>query len=145
MTTLSFRDLALRTPDGRTLLEGASQTLPPGLTGLVGANGTGKSTLLRTLAGESPPAAGRLLRHGRVGLVAPPSPLALAAELAGLPATLRGAPGAIRRSVARDATFGSHMSAVSRKVTRPAFSIAPASKFGTATRSSLPNGYVTPK
>ncbi|MBY4599755.1 ATP-binding cassette domain-containing protein, partial [bacterium BD-1] len=101
MTTLSFRDLALRAPDGQPLLDGASASLEPGFTGLVGANGAGKSTLLRTLAGLLAPASGEV-RRGRVRLVQPQGPRqALADALAALPESLHGAPSATRRDVAR--------------------------------------------
>jgi ATPase subunit of ABC transporter with duplicated ATPase domains len=64
MPLLSVQGLALCTPTGRVLIESASFSLPPGITALVGANGVGKSSLLRVLAGEAPPAAGRVHRHG---------------------------------------------------------------------------------
>lgn len=102
MTILSFRDLVLRTPDGRPLLEDATATLRPGVTALVGANGAGKSSLLRTLAGGLAPAAGQVDRRGRVRLVAPQASRgALALALQALPAKLHGAAGGIRRDVAR--------------------------------------------
>ena len=44
-----------------------------------------------------------------------------------------------------DTVAGSMSSSVSRKKTAPAFSIAPASKSGTATMSSLVYGYGMPK
>lgn len=102
MTILSFRDLVLRTPDGRELLSGATDSLPPGLTALVGANGAGKSTLLQVLAGDLPAAGGRVQRRGRLRLVAPQAPRdSLADALLELPTRLRGASGAVRRDVAR--------------------------------------------
>ncbi|KFN48312.1 hypothetical protein N790_06530, partial [Arenimonas malthae CC-JY-1] len=101
MTTPTFRDLVLRAPDGRTLLESASDSLEPGFTGLVGANGAGKSTLLHTLAGLLPPASG-VVCGGRVQLLAPQGPRqALAAALATLPELLHAAPSSTRREVAR--------------------------------------------
>lgn len=101
MTPLTFRDLVLRAPDGRSLLENASDCLEPGFTGLVGANGAGKSTLLHTLAGLLPPASGEV-RGGRVQLLAPQGPRqALAAALATLPELLHAAPSSTRREVAR--------------------------------------------
>jgi len=62
---------------GRPLLEGASARLPAGSrTGLVGRNGTGKSTLLRLIAGDAAPDAGEIvLRKGaRIGTVAQEAP-----------------------------------------------------------------------
>ncbi|HRH37981.1 MAG TPA: ABC transporter ATP-binding protein [Flavobacteriales bacterium] len=51
---------------GRELLRGASFELHAGETmALIGLNGTGKSTLLRTLAGLHVPSAGRVLLNGR--------------------------------------------------------------------------------
>ena len=50
----------------RTLLTDASATLAPGtLTALIGRNGTGKSTLLRSVAGLAPAAGGRIELCGR--------------------------------------------------------------------------------
>lgn len=61
----------LRTDDlavghaGRILLAGIGLQLAPGsLTALVGINGIGKSTLLRTLAGLHPPLAGKVIVRG---------------------------------------------------------------------------------
>src|SRR3989304_719360 len=52
----------------RVLLEGASFSLQPGdKVGLVGRNGTGKTTLMRTLVGYRSPAAGSILRSGNLG------------------------------------------------------------------------------
>jgi len=52
----------------RVLLEGASFSLQPGdKVGLVGRNGTGKTTLMRTLVGYQSPAAGSILRSGNLG------------------------------------------------------------------------------
>ncbi|GAA1423801.1 ABC-F family ATP-binding cassette domain-containing protein [Agrococcus citreus] len=53
-------------PDGTPVLDGVSGALGHGRTGLVGRNGTGKSTLLRLIAGELAPVAGELTVHGTV-------------------------------------------------------------------------------
>ena len=64
MILLDATHLAASRP-GRTLFEDVSLTLSTGdRLGLVGINGTGKSTLLRVLAGRSEPEAGSL-RRGR--------------------------------------------------------------------------------
>src|SRR3989304_4528541 len=52
----------------RVWREGASFSLQPGdKVGLVGRNGTGKTTLMRTLVGYRSPAAGSILRSGNLG------------------------------------------------------------------------------
>jgi ATPase subunit of ABC transporter with duplicated ATPase domains len=61
--------LAAQTPDGRTLFENLTLTFGPELTGLVGRNGVGKTTLLQLIAGERAPSAGALTVQGRVGLL----------------------------------------------------------------------------
>ncbi|HEY0333957.1 MAG TPA: ABC-F family ATP-binding cassette domain-containing protein [Stenotrophomonas sp.] len=62
-------------PDGTPVFDGLSFTLGPSRTGLVAANGGGKSTLLRLLAGQLAPAAGRIEVAGRIGYL--PQRLAL--------------------------------------------------------------------
>jgi ATPase subunit of ABC transporter with duplicated ATPase domains len=53
---------------GRTVAEGITFSLRPGdKVGLVGRNGAGKTSLLRVLSGEQPPAGGRVLRSGDLG------------------------------------------------------------------------------
>lgn len=74
---LDLVDVTLRL-GGRTLLEGASLHVPAGARmALVGRNGTGKTSLLRLIAGELEPDAGalRLQSSVRIGTVAqePPS------------------------------------------------------------------------
>ena len=60
----------------RTLVSGASFTVQPGdKLGLVGRNGAGKTTMMRTLAGQRPPEAGTVLRSGSVGYLSQESEL----------------------------------------------------------------------
>src|SRR5918997_67437 len=60
---------------GKTVLQGASFTLQAGdKVGLVGRNGAGKTSLLRALSGEEPPAAGRTVNKGALGYL-PQDPL----------------------------------------------------------------------
>ncbi|RZJ90866.1 MAG: ABC-F family ATP-binding cassette domain-containing protein, partial [Brevundimonas sp.] len=62
--------VAARTPDGRTLFANLSLAFGRERTGLVGRNGTGKSTLLRIVSGEQPAAEGAVVRTGSVGVLA---------------------------------------------------------------------------
>ena len=59
--------VAARTPDGQTLFSDLSLAFGRERTGLVGANGVGKTTLLRLVAGLSHPAEGAVSRAGRIG------------------------------------------------------------------------------
>src|SRR5437016_9187188 len=53
---------------GRPILEGASLALRAGdKAGLVGRNGAGKTSLLRTLSGTAPPVAGTVRIQGALG------------------------------------------------------------------------------
>ncbi|MPY94048.1 MAG: ATP-binding cassette domain-containing protein [Acidimicrobiia bacterium] len=64
---LQVNDLVVEVDD-KTIVEGVSFTVRAGdKVGLVGRNGAGKTTLFRTLAGESPPAGGRVVRTGGFG------------------------------------------------------------------------------
>ncbi|MEU6113132.1 ATP-binding cassette domain-containing protein [Streptomyces sp. NPDC047117] len=58
--------LSFQWPDGTTVFDGLSFTVGKGRTGLVGANGTGKSTLLRLLSGDLQPARGAVTVGGRL-------------------------------------------------------------------------------
>lgn len=60
-------DLTVTWPDGTPVLSHLTATFPAGCTGLTGENGTGKSTLLRVLAGELSPTSGHLTVPGTVG------------------------------------------------------------------------------
>jgi ATPase subunit of ABC transporter with duplicated ATPase domains len=64
--SLAFHDVTVRWPDGDVVLDHFSATVPAGRSGLVGANGTGKSTLLRLLAGDLRPTTGSVSTPGRV-------------------------------------------------------------------------------
>jgi ABC-2 type transport system ATP-binding protein len=53
---------------GKSILVNASLTVPSGsMVGIVGENGTGKSTLLKIIVGALRPDAGSVTRRGRVG------------------------------------------------------------------------------
>jgi ATPase subunit of ABC transporter with duplicated ATPase domains len=68
---LELRAVALQLPCGRALLAPVSLSLDARVVALIGANGVGKSSLCRTLAGLQPPAGGAVLRHAPVRLIDP--------------------------------------------------------------------------
>src|SRR5690349_23368977 len=85
-------NLVFSWPDGTPLLEGLSFALGASRTGLVAPNGAGKSSLLKLLAGELQPQAGRIEVSGVVGYL--PQDLvmdgeATVAEVLGIAAKLR--------------------------------------------------------
>jgi len=67
---LTASGLTILSPDNRVLVEGLELAISREVTGLVGANGAGKSSLLRTLAGRAPPAKGAVSSHARIGWLA---------------------------------------------------------------------------
>ncbi|NHZ39413.1 ABC-F family ATP-binding cassette domain-containing protein [Massilia sp. CCM 8693] len=85
--TIALRRVSLALSPDRLLLDDVSLTLHPGLTGLVGANGAGKSVLARVLAGQLAPDSGAVVREGRLAAVAQevmPAAGASVAAVAGL-------------------------------------------------------------
>jgi len=67
MSVLEAVDVSVEVA-GRMLVEGLSLSARSGeKIGVVGRNGAGKTSLLKILAGEAPPAAGRVVARGRVG------------------------------------------------------------------------------
>ena len=69
MSSIVLASLSWHTPDGTPLLADLDLAFGPGRTGLVGRNGTGKTTLLRLIAGELEPATGSVTRPPRVGFL----------------------------------------------------------------------------
>ncbi|MGO4852151.1 ABC-F family ATP-binding cassette domain-containing protein [Phaeovulum sp. W22_SRMD_FR3] len=63
---VSLSRLSWSTPDGTPLFTDLDLTFGPERTGIVGRNGTGKSTLLRLIAGELAPASGQVQVTGPV-------------------------------------------------------------------------------
>ncbi|MCM0619726.1 ABC-F family ATP-binding cassette domain-containing protein [Nocardioides bruguierae] len=61
-----FHQVGLTWPDGTPALRDVDLLVPPGRSALVGANGTGKTTLLRLAAGTLRPSAGHVSVPGRV-------------------------------------------------------------------------------
>lgn len=68
---MQIQDLRFAWPGQPPLFSGLSLTLPPGVTWLGGDEGTGKTTLLRLMAGELAPQAGTLRAGGPVFWVNP--------------------------------------------------------------------------
>ncbi|MFJ9929756.1 ABC-F family ATP-binding cassette domain-containing protein [Streptomyces misionensis] len=66
-SSLTCTSLSFAWPDGTTVFDGLDLAFGPGRTGLVGANGTGKSTLLKLLTGELVPADGTIKVQGEIG------------------------------------------------------------------------------
>ncbi len=65
MPTLRFEDVSLRYRRASALaLSGISMTLSPGIIGIVGANGAGKSSLLKLLLGTRSPTGGSISIDG---------------------------------------------------------------------------------
>ncbi len=60
-------DVSFDWPDGTPVLDGISAAFGTGRTGLIGANGTGKTTLLRLIGGDLTPTSGSITVSGRVG------------------------------------------------------------------------------
>ena len=70
MSLIELTDVSVSLPGGWTLFEGVSFRVPDGEhAALIGANGIGKSTLVRIIAGEDLPTAGTIRVDGRVGLM----------------------------------------------------------------------------
>ena len=69
MSLVQLRALSYTTPDGTALFEALDLSFGTERTGLVGRNGSGKSTLLRLIAGDLSPAAGSILRTGRIAVL----------------------------------------------------------------------------
>jgi len=67
--SITLSNLTLSAPDGRILLSNIDLSFGPERTGLVGRNGTGKTTLLALIAGERAPQSGTVSVRGRVGLL----------------------------------------------------------------------------
>ncbi len=61
--------VAYATPDGTRLFSDLDLTFGPKRTGLVGRNGTGKTTILRLVSGELQPLSGRISKPDRVGML----------------------------------------------------------------------------
>jgi ATPase subunit of ABC transporter with duplicated ATPase domains len=89
--SLSLHDLHFSWPDGTVVLNGLDLAVGPGRHGLIGLNGTGKSTLLRLIAGDLTPQQGSVTVDGEVACLPQDpgvDPLVTVADVLGLAATL---------------------------------------------------------
>lgn len=66
---VTFSNVSWATSDGRVLISDLNLAFGIGRTGLVGRNGTGKTTLLRMISGELCPRSGKVVVNGRIGLL----------------------------------------------------------------------------
>ncbi|WP_179378891.1 ABC-F family ATP-binding cassette domain-containing protein [Jannaschia marina] len=69
MPSIVLSSLSWHTPDNTPLFSDLDLTFGPHRTGLVGRNGTGKTTLLRLIAGELAPRSGQITRPPTLGLL----------------------------------------------------------------------------
>lgn len=65
--SITCSHLSFAWPDGTTLFDDLSFSVPGGRTGLVAPNGAGKSTLLKLIAGQLQSSAGTVAMAGPVG------------------------------------------------------------------------------
>ncbi len=89
---LTFSGVGLTWPDGTVALHDLDLLVSPGRAGLVGANGSGKSSLLRLAAGELRPTSGSVTVLGEVGYLPQDLTLDRASrvdDVLGIGATLR--------------------------------------------------------
>lgn len=88
--SLTLDRVSYRLADGRSLFSNLCFSFEPVATGLIGANGVGKSVLARLLAGRLSPDEGQVHRSGRVFLLPTPGypPAGTLGELAGVGAEL---------------------------------------------------------
>lgn len=69
MSSIVIANLSWQTPDNTFLFDNLNLTFGPVRTGLVGRNGTGKTTLLRLICGEIAPLTGKIIKPPSVGFL----------------------------------------------------------------------------
>lgn len=85
--TLAAEHLHVRR-GGRSVLHGATCGFPRGVTALIGRNGTGKTTLMRSMIGLLPIDSGSVLFHGAPALTSPTALRDLRSRLGWMPQDL---------------------------------------------------------
>jgi ATPase subunit of ABC transporter with duplicated ATPase domains len=69
MPAISVFDLAWSTPDGHSVLSNLTLSFAQERTGIIGRNGVGKTSLLKLLAGEREPRAGKVVVSGTLAML----------------------------------------------------------------------------
>jgi ATPase subunit of ABC transporter with duplicated ATPase domains len=67
--SVSLKAVSYKTPDGVTLFSDLDLSFGPTRTGLIGRNGTGKTTLLKLVTGELAPSSGEVVVSGTLGIL----------------------------------------------------------------------------
>src|SRR6478609_5431009 len=67
--SISLKAVSYKTPSGVTLFSNLDLSFGPVRTGLIGRNGTGKTTLLKLLLGELTPSGGDIVVSGTLGVL----------------------------------------------------------------------------
>ena len=67
--SISLKAVSYKTPDGVTLFSDLDLSFGPVRTGLIGRNGTGKTTLLKLVMGELAPSSGEVVASGTLGIL----------------------------------------------------------------------------
>ena len=67
--SVTLKQVSYSTPDNQPVLSDLDLAFGPRRTGLIGRNGTGKSTLLRLITGELTPSAGSIHIEGTIGVL----------------------------------------------------------------------------
>ncbi|QMV01474.1 ATP-binding cassette domain-containing protein [Devosia sp. D6-9] len=68
-SSVALNSVSYSTPDGHFLFQDLNLVFGPARTGLIGRNGTGKSTILKLIAGELQPASGEVVVSGTVRML----------------------------------------------------------------------------
>jgi ATPase subunit of ABC transporter with duplicated ATPase domains len=69
LASVTLKHLSYVTPDNQPLFTGLDLAFGPQRTGLIGRNGTGKSTLLKLIAGDLAPSEGGIVVSGTLGML----------------------------------------------------------------------------